>query len=362
MRLTRVCAGVAVCCALALSLGGGPAHAELPWVKADGNQFVLPSGQQIIFRGFDTLTGPAASYYWYSLHDYQRMAALGANYQSIRVTIGALGYQSFSASYLNQLEAMVNYAAQAGIYTDFKITDFDLHPVFDWTAFWQDADGQQQRWIDSIDRLAEAFAGNPAVLGYDVLNEPHQGTLGKSASAFAADYLNPFYLKAIASVRQIDPQHIIFFQPENEEGVGDVPYTVPLQASNISFVAHFYPAHPAFSTADFLPLIQRYESEANASNAPLIIGEFGSPWNIAQDGDTPLESQYEALETVTYAMFARYGVSYSRPWWADEKSTTPGPDGEVYTWAMVLGTKSLNGPLRWWAADPFEQAAAAGPP
>jgi len=42
--------------------------------------------------------------------------------------------------------------------------------------------------------------------------------------------------------------------------------------------------------------------------------------------------------------------------------TPPGPDGEVYTWAMVLGTTGLNGPLRWWAADPFEQAAAAGPP
>lgn len=257
---------------------------------------------------------------------------------------------------------MVNYAAQNGIYTDFKITDFDIPGGFNWTQFWQDTNGQQERWIDAIDRLATAFAGNPAVLGYDVLNEPHQGTLGASVSTFDSKYLNPFYLKAIASIRQIDPQHIIFFQPENEEGIGDEPYLVPLHAPQISFVSHFYPVHPAFSTASYLPLLQRYVQEASSSNAPLMIGEYASPWNIAQDGETPLEAKYGALETATYHAFAQYNVSYSRPWWSDEKSTNPGPGGSLYTWSTVLGNTSLNGPLRWWVVEPFAQAAAAGPP
>jgi endoglycosylceramidase len=50
-----------------------------------------------------------------------------------------------------------------------------------WQSFWADRDGIQGRLVETWARLAREFATDPAIAGYDLLNEPNPGyTVGAS--------------------------------------------------------------------------------------------------------------------------------------------------------------------------------------
>ena len=75
------------------------------------------------------LTDPDATAVEYTLADYERMAALGFNYQSIRVDAAALGAWPGvpeQPGYLERLDDMVALAKQAGMYSNFKLTFYNL--------------------------------------------------------------------------------------------------------------------------------------------------------------------------------------------------------------------------------------------
>ena len=126
----------------------------LDWIHADGAHFVDESGRTVILRGFVTTTNyPDGTALNYTTADYERMKAVGANYQSIRIGVCAIGAWpgcQVRDGYLQQLDSMVQAAKQEGIYSEFKLTMYDLpgQAGADWTALWQNSNGQQDAIIN----------------------------------------------------------------------------------------------------------------------------------------------------------------------------------------------------------------------
>ena len=96
-----------------------------------------------------------------------------------------------------------------------------------WRAFdnlWDDADGPggiglRERMAQMWAHVAQRFRGDPAVLGYDIFNEPYPGS--DYASCFPPagcasddkDRLAPFMLASIKAIHAVDPTHLAFYEP-----------------------------------------------------------------------------------------------------------------------------------------------------
>lgn len=78
--------------------------------------------------------------------------------------------------------------------------------------------GILDRYTAAWRHVAQRFAGNRHVLGYDLLNEPWPGTawqdcLNPSGCPASDAKLNDFSAKAIAAIRQADTRHLVFYEP-----------------------------------------------------------------------------------------------------------------------------------------------------
>ncbi|WP_158675790.1 cellulase family glycosylhydrolase [Nocardia stercoris] len=91
-----------------------------------------------------------------------------------------------------------------------------------WANFWadhpaSDGVGVQEHYAAMWSRVAERFADDPYVLGYDLINEPwpgitHPDCLLDGCPAMSGT-LASFEGKAMTAIRQADPRHILFYEP-----------------------------------------------------------------------------------------------------------------------------------------------------
>jgi aryl-phospho-beta-D-glucosidase BglC (GH1 family) len=120
-------------------------------------------------------------------------------------------------------------------------------------------------------KIAARYRDEPAVLGYDLLNEP--------ISPYSdEDYLNsrlePFYRDIVAAIRSVDSNHLVFLagaQWSTSFAVFDRPFD-----GNAVYTYHKFWARPARDA------LQSYLNFGNRWNVPLLIGETGEyndNWN-----------------------------------------------------------------------------------
>ena len=114
------------------------------------------------------------------------------------------------------------------------------------TSFWANRDGIQDHLVETWRRLAREFAAEPAVAGYDLLNEPHPGYL---PGASEATQLALYYRRAIAAIREGEDaarggfHHIAFFEPGvlwSGFGVDAIPAPPLIDDPNVVFAPHLY--------------------------------------------------------------------------------------------------------------------------
>jgi hypothetical protein len=205
-------------------------------------------------------------------------------------------------------------------------------------------------------------------VGYDLLNEPQKGNLGGADATFVTSYLNPFYQKAIDRLRAIDQRHIAFFQPGFAPGpVNYLPYVTTIDRPNVSYAPHFYPNWRSyelkhdFSVTAYDTILNRYLAEGASSGVPVMVGEYGLPWNPADDGNADLEASYQVLEKAAINRFIGSGLSFTRPWYADDRSGAQiGP--YLVGMALIRGRSGLGGPLRTFITDVFTSAVTNNRP
>jgi endoglycosylceramidase len=109
-----------------------------------------------------------------------------------------------------------------------------------WQSFYGDRGGIQQRLVATWARLAGAFAGEPAVAGYDLINEPNPGF---APVAGATVPLGAYYQRAIAAIRAAGGRGIVFFEPGVEWSAAAANATPPpafVADPNVVFAPHLY--------------------------------------------------------------------------------------------------------------------------
>jgi aryl-phospho-beta-D-glucosidase BglC (GH1 family) len=121
--------------------------------------------------------------------------------------------------------------------------------------------------------IAARYRDEPAVLGYDLLNEPISPYNDE-------DFLNPrlegLYRDIIAAIRQVDEYHVVFLagsQWSTNFAVFGRPF-----AGNVAYTYHKFWAHPGRDA------VQEYVDFSTRYNVPLMLGEAGElsdHWNKA---------------------------------------------------------------------------------
>ncbi len=193
------------------------------------------------------------------------------------------------------------------------IRDLDPAVQEDFQRFYADLPGPdgiglQEHYARVVAALAARFAGDPAVAGYDLMNEPEPGLLGPGLMDLTE--LFPFYAKVIATVRRTVPgfRQLFFIEPDVTRDVLDRSVTLAPWSSfsdypNVVYAPHVYTdvftpnAEFGLAALDGLyPEAGGYDSaaqDARTLGLPLWVGEFGV--GIAQD-DTHLSSFYQTKD------------------------------------------------------------------
>lgn len=183
--------------------------------------------------------------------------------------------------------------------------------------FWNNRDGIQDAFRDAWVTLALRFKDHPAVLGYELLNEPFGGT--KNLGKFEGVRLAPFYELTIAAIRGVDAESWIFLEPASlGVNFGLASKLPPIAGERIAYMPHFY--QPDVETGGayngdtfWIDLAEAYRAgEAARFGMPLVFGEIGSPFDGVNHG---------AYRRDVLAMVDRIGSGWA--WWSYDLGDTP---------------------------------------
>lgn len=183
-------------------------------------------------------------------------------------------------------------------FTDAVMASFD--------NFWNYAGAHsdlQAHYADAWAAVAERFKDHPAVIGYDLMNEPSPGSALDAAefshtppdgpaAEFDRTLFTEFYQRMIERVRAVDPDGWIFYEPryagpangqpsyievlsDPREGEPRISYAPHLYSISMEFFRRYDPENDG-TLADWEMNRTR---EAVAQRAPLVLGEWGFDWS-----------------------------------------------------------------------------------
>ncbi len=195
----------------------------------------------------------------------------------------------------------------------------DLHAApgaqnHDWHS---DSNGQADLWSTTANQkrvyalwefLADRYKDNPAVLGYDLLNE---------SVASDEKQLTAFYQQLVSVIRKVDRNHILFV--EGNRWAQDVKCLEPIQDDNMVVSIHYYePLELTFNFVPFLkyPLkskltiwhkphmkkrLEQYARWSRKFSRPIHVGEFGVNYRQGLFGeDTYLKDLLECFNELGF--------------------------------------------------------------
>ncbi len=190
------------------------------------------------------------------------------------------------------------------------VRELDAAVQEDFQRFWSDlaaADGVglQEHYASVVLALARRFHDDPAVAGYELMNEPSPGFMAPPLM----DQLElfPFYSKVITTVSGAVPgfRQLFFIEPDITRDITDqsnplVPWSVFSSYPNVVYAPHVYTRvftpdanlNAAAGTPYFFPLNGGYDSavrDAKSLGLPLWVGEFG---NGVPDDESILRAHY----------------------------------------------------------------------
>ncbi|APF19198.1 Por secretion system C-terminal sorting domain-containing protein [Caldithrix abyssi DSM 13497] len=141
-----------------------------------------------------------------------------------------------------------------------NISDSDGFEARLWTET-----ANQDRTVEIWQKIAQRYANDTTVVGYDLLNEP------VLPQGYPATELRSLYMRITSAIRQVDPNHIVFIEG-NWYGTDFTSLTPPWDA-NLSYSFHKYWNETSVAT------IQSYLNIRKTYGTPLWMGESGENSN-----------------------------------------------------------------------------------
>lgn len=222
--------------------------------------------------------------------DFQNIAKLGFNCVRLPFHHGLIETKPnhYDREGLSYIERALSWAKKHKLYVI-----LDLHAAagcqnHDWHS---DSLGKAELWKNKTYQrrtfalwkfLANRYKNDPAVAGYDILNE---------SVVDDARVLNQFYKEAIRTIRSVDKNHILFV--EGNKWATNIECLADFDDDNWALSIHFY--HLIEFTFNLVPslsypfrykettwdasmvrrMVEVYAKEARRRQLPVLVGEFG---------------------------------------------------------------------------------------
>ncbi|NOZ94418.1 MAG: glycoside hydrolase family 5 protein [Acidobacteria bacterium] len=250
-----------------------------PHLAAAGDPWLLWTGptqlrganiyQRRVYPELDgtELMGPGPIGPPYVQADFDRLAALGANY----VNISHTGLYTQKPPYRldtdarDNLDRLLGMARRAGLFavisfrsgpgrSDFSVCCFGetwYDPGYLNDEVWRDQ-AAQDAWVAMWRATAQRYAGNPAVVGYDLMVEPNSNDVWFDEwdpEAFYATHAgttydwNQLYPRIIAAIREVDATMPILVGGMGYSGVDWLPYMRVVADRRTIYAVHQYAPH-----------------------------------------------------------------------------------------------------------------------
>ena len=249
------------------------------WLLVEGYMWHFEGGPQSereIEEFVTEMLGPQrASDFWHSYHDtYITQADIhrikAAGFDSVRIPLHYKLFSSDDAEGFRLLDRVIGWCKAEGLLVVIDLhaapggqTGANIDDSNGWPWLYTDASAQEQT-IDLWRRIAHRYRDEPAVLGYDLLNEPlpHFPAMRQ----FDAK-LEPLYKRFTAAIRAEDPHHAIILGGAK----WDSDFTVfgPPFDPNLIYQLHVYWAPPVQAT------VQKYVDFRASNHVPVWLGESG---------------------------------------------------------------------------------------
>lgn len=333
---------------------GGPStevtSSGLLTITSTGMTLTNSDGQVVILHGFNEVYkldpyDPAGD--GFGEDDAQFLAANGFNVVRLGIIWAAVEPAPgvYNTEYLDSIKNTVNMLAGYGIYTMLDMHQdlyssalggegapdwatltsgaanvssgfpgsYYLNPAEYkvWDNFWNNVTvsnglGLEDSYAAAWQQIASVFAGNSAVIGYDIMNEPFAGTswlptlLG--SPFFGDQQLTPMYNQVAAAIRSVDPNTALIVEPANPAtseigAILGLPVNLgKIYDPNVILAFHDYCAGSATSGICGWLASQQAKtaySYGKAHNIPVIMNEFG-----ASDASYDLNSQRNAANAL----------------------------------------------------------------
>ena len=186
----------------------------------------------------------------------------------------------------------------------------------------------RDRFVAAWRHVAARLASEPAIVGFDVLNEPGWGTY--PVQQFEHDRLEGFYSDVVGAVRSVAPGWVAFLEPAGSRNAGFGTSLVPFGFGDVMYAPHSYDANaeagggfdPSHRQA-ILDNVAALAGEAQMLHAGLWIGEYGG-----------IASQPGIVDYMTAQYDAAGAAAAGTMYWSYDKSDSYGilaPDGTEKT-------------------------------
>ncbi len=311
---------------LLAACGGDPAPAFSP-LTVDGRHLRDPQGRVVLLRGvnarvagvfdvtFDDGRTALEPIPELTAADCARMRQLGFNHLRLPINWSGIEPQRdvIDEAYLARVDAAVDCAGDAGLYVivdlhqdayskeigedgaplwaivpppeqllEGPLTDLDARRLstqvrlaFDSFFDPADAAGLQSEFIDMLRLVGTRWADHPAVVGFEIFNEPDIG----------GEQLEPFHIAAAAALREAAPAKLVFFEPPAIRNFLDFQPLAgePFPVAGAVYAPHIYTfifgdqseRLTGLTREALRPSVSSAAAEATAWGTPLYIGEFG---------------------------------------------------------------------------------------
>lgn len=259
------------------------------WLNPEGYMFGFQrtSSAHMIDEALRELVGPTeARRFWQNFKDnyiteadFKFISEKGAN--TIRVPFNYRMFTNEDYMGLNdagegfrRLDDCVRWARQNGVRLILDMHDCpggqtgdNIDDSYGYPWLMTDTVAQQQ-FVDIWRRIAEHYADEDVILGYELANEPVATYWEGEERDRLNAALEPLYKRATAAIREVDPNHIILLGgPQWNSYFGN--FTDWTFDDNIMYTCHRY-GGPATAEA-----IASYIEFRDKTNRPMYMGELG---------------------------------------------------------------------------------------